>query len=188
MKNIRIKILTVLLVFLSAVFVSLVEKNSTENSSSGLPVRVENKTAHPVELISVFRKTQTEGDRLFIFSLLERNNSGEGGVAVLEEVGGRTKLTIDLLGGPVDTSQPARILLGNCQDKGRIMYNLNPIINGGSETIIDLTIDELTSDLPVSISVYAESGNPETETACGEMEIVPSSTPPENFPTATNLI
>ena len=86
--------------------------------------------------------------------LTEENDSDESGKAKLVEENNQVTVTISMDGAPEEVSQPAHIHLGSCLDVGEVKYPLTNILNGESTTTIDVTVDQLKSELPLAIKIH----------------------------------
>lgn len=104
-----------------------------------------------------------------LMTLNEQNNSAQSGIAKLNEEDGKVKATIDISGFPENVLQPAHIHAGTCASLGAIIYALNDVENGKSETVIDTTIDRLKSQQPLSINVHKSESDFNTFVSCGDL-------------------
>lgn len=95
------------------------------------------------------------------------NDSGEVGTAILSEEFGVTKITISLTGYTKDIEQPAHIHVGVCPGVGAVKYPLTSVVNGVSETLLDLTLESLNKELPLAINVHKSATEASTYTSCG---------------------
>lgn len=102
-------------------------------------------------------------------SLNEENDSKQYGTAMLKEEGGKIMVMIDLNGAPEGIKQPAHIHLGNCPEVGEVKYPLTSLENGKSETMLNLTFDELKKYLPLAINVHKSETEGKIYTACGNL-------------------
>ncbi len=105
--------------------------------------------------------------------VVEQNDSGQNGTVVLSEEDGKTKVVINLTAAPgasVSASQPAHIHDGSCPTPGAVKYPLTNVVNGKSETIIDTTIDQLKSSLPLAVNVHKSPTEIAVYTACGDLK------------------
>lgn len=68
--------------------------------------------------------------------MMAHNSSNQPGTVTLTEVDGSTVVVIDLTPGPKGVEQPAHINLGSCDQIGSLKYNLNPVVDGKSETTL----------------------------------------------------
>ncbi|MBI4099781.1 hypothetical protein HY440_02120 [Candidatus Microgenomates bacterium] len=104
--------------------------------------------------------------------LKEQNNSGEAGVALLTAEGGKTRVILTIVAAPgasASASQPAHIHIGACPTPGPVKYPLSNVVGGVSDTVIDTTIDNLKSLLPLSINVHKSATEIGTYVACGDL-------------------
>lgn len=99
------------------------------------------------------------------------NDSGEVGTAIFSEENGVTKITVSLTGYAKDIEQPAHMHIGECPGVGTVRYPLTPVINGTSETLLDVTLESLKKELPLAINVHKSSTEASTYTACGPLAI-----------------
>ena len=101
--------------------------------------------------------------------LTEENDSGESGRARLVEENGQVTVTISMDGAPEDVSQPAHIHLGSCPEVGGIQYPLTNILNGESITTINVTLDQLKSELPLAINIHKSVDEASVYVSCGNI-------------------
>ena len=124
----------------------------------------------------------------------EQGASGQGGQAVIVQVGTSTvRVIVSLAGKPSGVSQPAHIHLGSCPTPDAVKYPLTNVDKGASQTDIpNLTIEQLLSELPLAINVHKSSTDLKNYIACGDITLkekggaevnaampVPGSTVPE---------
>lgn len=112
-----------------------------------------------------------------VITLSEQNASGEVGTATLTESDGKTMVKIEMKGSPMDTPQPAHIHIGSCPDVGAVAYPLTNLVNGMSETTLDVTLSELAAKQPLGINVHKSAAEAKVYTACGDLKLTGSSTP-----------
>ena len=110
------------------------------------------------------------GTTELIISLSEQSNSGESGTALLVEDDGKVTVTLSITGFFQDVSQPAHIHVGVCPDVGSIAYPLENVLNGHSETTLDVTLEQLQSELPLGINVHRSVEEASVYTSCGDIE------------------
>jgi len=101
--------------------------------------------------------------------LTEENDSDESGKARLVEENNQVTVTISMDGAPEDVSQPVHIHLGICPGVGGIQYPLTNILDGESITIIDVTLDQLKSELPLAINVHKSADEASIYVSCGNI-------------------
>ena len=104
-------------------------------------------------------------------TLSEQNKSGELGTATLMEVDGKVKVTLKLTGAPTGVAQPAHIHVGACPDVGAVKYPLTSPIDGMSETVLDVTLAQLKSELPLGINVHKSGDEVKVYVSCGDLKL-----------------
>lgn len=113
--------------------------------------------------------TETPASTEVTVALSEQNASGESGTATLMEVDEKVKVTLNLTGAPEGVTQPAHIHMGSCPDVGEVKYALNSPVNGVSETTLDVTLDQMKSELPLGINVHKSETEATTYVSCGDL-------------------
>ncbi len=103
-------------------------------------------------------------------TLSEQNKSGEMGTALLTEVNGKVKVTLKMTGAGT-VAQPAHIHLGKCPDVGAVKYSLTSVTNGMSETMLDVTLAQLKSELPLGINVHKSAAESKVYVSCGDLKL-----------------
>ncbi|MCP6719229.1 MAG: hypothetical protein KJI71_03295 [Patescibacteria group bacterium] len=107
--------------------------------------------------------------KIISLTLASRNDSGESGTATITEVDGKAKVTLTLSGAPAaDISQPAHIHLNSCTDIGGIKYPLTDV-TGSSETILDVSVEQILSELPLAINVHKSYPEIGVYVSCGNI-------------------
>jgi hypothetical protein len=101
-------------------------------------------------------------------TLEAQNDSEETGTATLEEVDGKTLVTLAVDNAPA-TAQPAHIHAGACPAPGAVVYPLTSVVDGASETTLDVTLAELTAQLPLAINVHMSAAEVATYVSCGDL-------------------
>lgn len=104
-------------------------------------------------------------------TLLEQNDSGESGMATLMEVDGKVKVSLKLTGAPASVTQPAHIHVGACPDVGAVKYPLTSPEDGISETMLDITMAQLKSELPLGINVHKSATEAKVYVSCGNLSL-----------------
>jgi len=116
--------------------------------------------------------SETNNDLVFNFSA--QNNSGLSGTATLSGGDGKVKVTLKLtssLLGLLSTAQPAHIHLGSCPNVGAVKYPLNSVVNGKSETTLNVSLAQLKTELPLAINVHKSAAEINVYTACTDLSL-----------------
>jgi len=106
-------------------------------------------------------------DRLAI--LLEQNESGESGTATIAEVEGGVMIFLRMIGAPEGVLQPAHIHKNSCPDIGEVLYPLTAVVNGFSETMLEVSLTDLLVGLPLSVNVHKSAEEVSEYIACGDI-------------------
>ena len=104
-------------------------------------------------------------------TLSERNDSGQSGTATLMEENGKVKVVLILTGAPADVTQPAHIHMGSCPEVGAVKYPLTSPVNGSSETMLNVTLDQLRSGMPLAINVHKSQPEVKVYVSCGDLAL-----------------
>ncbi|OGD73653.1 hypothetical protein A3K29_00040 [Candidatus Collierbacteria bacterium RIFOXYB2_FULL_46_14] len=96
--------------------------------------------------------------------------SGQSGTAVFQGDGDKTKITLSLVGKKFGSPQPSHIHLGKCPTPGAVKYPLNNVVNGKSETVVAVSIEDLFADLPLAVNVHESVEKSSVYTACGDLK------------------
>ena len=102
-------------------------------------------------------------------TLAEENDSGQSGVATLVEDDGVVTVTIAISGFTANTPQPAHIHIGSCPDVGAVKYPLTNVVDGESVTVLETTLAQLRSELPLGLNVHKSAPEASVYTACGDL-------------------
>ena len=98
-----------------------------------------------------------------------QNNSNEKGSATLTEEGTKTKVSVNVTGAPAGVPQPLHIHKGTCaQLDPKPAYGLATLINGKSETTIDVPLASLQGD-KFAINGHKSAQDVNTYVFCGEI-------------------
>lgn len=101
----------------------------------------------------------------------EQNESSESGTAVLTEKDGKVMVTLNLTGAPANVPQPAHIHMGSCPDVGDVLYPLTNVVNGVSETTLDVTWADLAAKQPLGVNVHKSVPKVKVYVACGNLTL-----------------
>lgn len=107
--------------------------------------------------------------REIVINLEEQNNSSESGTATISEEGGKVMVSLNLTGAPTNIAQPAHIHVGKCPKPDAVKYPLTSVMNGDSATTLDITLDQLLSELPLAVNVHKSSAQANIYVACGDI-------------------
>lgn len=100
-------------------------------------------------------------------TLASENKSGQYGTAVLEEVDGKVKVMIDLIGTKYQAAQPAHIHIGVCPGVGAVKYPLTNVVAGKSTTVLTVSMADLAAAGPLAINIHKSAADASVYTACG---------------------
>lgn len=106
-----------------------------------------------------------------VVNLTKQKDSTESGTATLSEVGGKVKVTLKLTGAPAGVTQPAHIHVGKCPEVGAVKYPLTSLVDGMSETMLDVTLAQLKSELPLGINVHKSGAESKVYVSCGDLNL-----------------
>jgi hypothetical protein len=96
--------------------------------------------------------------------------SGQTGKSILTEENGQTKVTIQVTPGPKGLAQPAHIHLGDCtQIPGSIKYNLNDVVDGVSETMLQPPLHFIHGLGTTLINIHKSKAEYGVYSACGDL-------------------
>lgn len=122
----------------------------------------------------------TDGDDTEIHNSLSlnfaaQNNSGLSGTATLEERDGKVKVELEVKAtagilGAVLAAEPAHIHLGACPNVGAVKYPLSPVVNGKSETTLNISLADLRANLPLAINVHKSVAEIGVYIACTDIK------------------
>ncbi len=105
-------------------------------------------------------------------TLAAENNSGISGTATIADQEGKAKVTVNVSGMATGAVLPGHIHTGSCVSLGGTKYALSSIENGLSETILDVSVDQLLSELPLAINLHssdADLSDSKGYVACGDV-------------------
>lgn len=100
--------------------------------------------------------------------LAEQNDSLQEGVATLVPEGSRTRVILNIDGVPAESIEPSHIHAGACPTPGAVKYPLNNVVNGTSETVLDVSLEQLLAQLPLAINVHKSSKELKAYVSCGD--------------------
>ena len=124
--------------------------------------------------------------------LTAQNDSGLWGPVKIAATGdGKTRVVIELMGDssvikptagsgadmitnmPVPTSGPylSHIHAGKGPTRGAVKYPLSPVVNGRSETVLEVKYEELVKHIPLAVNLHKSADDLATYVACGDVHI-----------------
>ena len=119
-----------------------------------------------------------------------QNNSGQSGPAELTDLGnGSTRVVVVLSNAPSNVPQPIHFHSGTCATLGPIVYPLTSLVNGRSESTVNVSIAQMLAT-PFAINAHRSAQEASIYVACGNVVAAaqpaaapPAAAPPQ--PTAT---
>lgn len=116
---------------------------------------------------SMTEESTMEGDVKTV-NLSAQNDSGQSGTVTFTASGTQTNVVINL-DVPSDVPQPAHIHSGACPTPGDIVYPLTDVVDGSSETVLDVELTALTAELPLAVNVHKSAEEVSVYTSCGDL-------------------
>lgn len=135
------------------------------------------KEARDAEMLqkeTLMEKNNKEQEKSIYVELKSQNNSGQDGSATIVYMDGKAKVVINVPSGTKDIAQPAHIHMGTCPNPGAVTYPLTNVVNGISETIIDIPVEQLLNELPLAINVHKSAAEVKVYTSCGDIPEPPT--------------
>lgn len=97
----------------------------------------------------------------FSIVLREQNNSSQAGIATIDTTDKKTVINLKLVGFPNGIEQKAYVGLGSCSKASKALYQLENVVNGESQTRLEVGVKEFLGKTPLVIVVGL--------TSCGEI-------------------
>ena len=104
-----------------------------------------------------------------VVNLSTQNDSGQSGTATLKSEGDATRVILEVNNAPANVAQPAHIHLSSCATIGGVKYPLDSLVNGRSETLLAINLDDLTGQEQLSINVHKSVAEVAVYVACGDL-------------------
>ncbi len=101
--------------------------------------------------------------------LAAEGNSGLAGKAELYDLGIATKVEIKLNETTAGLARPAHIHEGNVPNLGAVKYSLDPVVNGKSETTLNIKITDLLAQRPLGINVHKSAAEIAVSVSSGNL-------------------
>jgi hypothetical protein len=109
------------------------------------------------------------GMRKLSIALIANGSSTQNGIAQIKELNGKVKVEIRLAGAAIGSVQPAHVHIGNTPNLGAVKYPLSDVKNGNSETILNVSFDQLLSERPLGINVHKSATEMNISVASGNL-------------------
>jgi hypothetical protein len=104
-----------------------------------------------------------------VFALATENGSGEFGTVALKPLGQQTAVEVHVVGVPAGEVQPTHIHYGTCAAvQPPIIYSLSPLVDGTSESIIDVPLAKLLAT-PSVVHVHTSYKTEHSSVACADL-------------------
>lgn len=133
-------------------------------------INLNNRSAVRIEGEKLNKIKLARQQNSFDIEMKALNNSNEDGKATFTASGTQTKVTIELDNAPGNVAQPVNIHSGSCPNPGDKKISLNDALNGRSETMINVSMDDLIKQLPMTVVVYKSTDEQSTYVSCGEIK------------------
>jgi hypothetical protein len=112
--------------------------------------------------------------QIYSIPLFSVNNPAQQlGTASVQSIGqdrGKIEVTLKFEALAQQTAQPAHIHLGSCAELGKIVYPLNVVENSFSQTILNVSIDQLRSQVPLVLNTHKSEEELNIYIACVDIE------------------
>lgn len=101
--------------------------------------------------------------------LSAQNASGQTGKVTVLEENGQTKVVIEVSSGPKGLAQPAHIHAGDCTSLGSIKYNLNDVVDGKSETVLQPAMHFIHGLGNTAVNIHKSKSELGVSVSCGNL-------------------
>jgi hypothetical protein len=145
---------------------ALRDRASGTPSASAVMQRVEDKMANAMDKVA----------GKYAFKLAAQNSSGQDGWAVLEDMNGKTKVTLYVktadtaAKGATAAAEPAHIHIGSCPAPGAVKYPLKDVVQGKSENMLDVKLADLKTMGALAVNVHKSAEDMKTYVSCGNLD------------------
>lgn len=82
------------------------------------------------------------------------NDSDQKGKVYWRDDNGKVTVTVSISPGKSNDPQPAFLQSGDCNTPGETKYNLNSVIDGNSQTVLEVSLSEFESQLPLTMTIH----------------------------------
>lgn len=102
-----------------------------------------------------------------------QNDLGQSGTATFSEnASGKLVVALALAGGTFTAPQPAHIHFGACPKPGDVKYPLTSVVDGKSETVLDVSwADMVKAGESLAVNVHKSGAESKIYTACGDVPL-----------------
>lgn len=145
-------------------------KSQTTSSPAPAPIPEETMTtqASPAAMEANATASAKPGEQMTV-TILEQNKSRQAGIGTITELGDKVSVKLQIAGASA-SAEPAHIHLGKCPKPGEVKYPLSDVVEGISETMLDVSMSTLKSMLPLSINVHKSKAEIQSYVACGDLQ------------------
>lgn len=112
---------------------------------------------------------QTQIPTQITIQLNEEGNSGQSGTATFKGVNGKVMVTLNLSGAPKGVAQPTHIHGSLCPGTDASKYSLTSLIDGKSETTLNVSLEKFLSQLPLAVNIHKSVAEAGKYVACGNL-------------------
>lgn len=154
-------------IIIAAAFMLIIGGLLFLNNKTGNKIKIPGRNVFISPTVTVSKVN----DSILLRSIVleSQNDSGENGIALIQEKEGKLSVSLRITGSPSGTIQPAHIHLGSCGKMDDVLYPLSNLVNGESETIIDTTFKKLYKDLPLAVNVHKSEKEANIYVSCGNI-------------------
>lgn len=104
-------------------------------------------------------------------AMYEQNSSGQAGMVDITSVDStKIKVVVTMTGTKSTVAQPAHIHVGMCPNPGAVKYPLTDVVNGSSETVLDVTLESLLAQGDLAINVHKSAKESSVYVSCGDIK------------------
>ncbi|TSD06319.1 MAG: hypothetical protein Greene07147_178 [Parcubacteria group bacterium Greene0714_7] len=141
------------------------------NSKDDAMMKKEKMEQQAMEVQKMAEEKAVMEKKEVVVILNAQNGSNQSGKATLLDVQGKTKVTIAVASGTTSGPQPAHIHIGACPNPDAVKYPLTKVVNGTSETILNVSLSQLASELPLAVNIHKSAAEAKTYTSCGDIVV-----------------
>lgn len=105
------------------------------------------------------------------FSLTAQNDSTQDGEVTFIDEDGKTRVILQVNNPPVGVPQPAHIHVGACPTPGAVKYPLTSVVDGVSETLLDVSMEMLAAEQPLAVNVHKSQPEASVYVACVDLNL-----------------